>query len=393
MPVAALALFACEPPPVVPGADKRQNTQLSRIEGELVVASAARGDVVVLLFDAARPPPPAGAGRPLTFTVVPRGQVFAGAADGGLGPFTAPYAFSLVAPGRYTVRAFVDANADFIPWYGVTGEVNQGDVGGAAVDAVTRAPREVVIGEDLAPALGVPVSISDAARVPVDRPVFKSLDGAAELALSAGGPPRVVELALNPLSEGLIHQAAPAFLARFVDDDGDGAPDDANGDGAPDLWPRVVVRKLAGDAETTGLLDENDLDKNGVLDEGGLDYEHLNPATGQKVPPDGKPDLVVLAAGLDPTDLAPLLLDAGGKVKAQATPVSRLKLVIRPTALDASAAGAPAPLLALPSGRYAVVLIQQTGQTWRTPNELSPGLAERLGFPAVASQAFTVVVR
>lgn len=393
MPIAALALFACEPPPVVPGADKRQNTQLSRIEGELVVASAARGDVVVLLFDAARPPPPAGTGRPLTFTVVPRAQLFAGAADGGLGPFTAPYVFSLVAPGRYTVRAFVDANADFIPWYGVTGEVNQGDVGGAAVDAVTRAPREVVIGEDLAPALGVPVSISDAARVPVDRPVFKSLDGAAELALSAGGPPRVVELALNPLSEGLIHQAAPAFLARFVDDDGDGAPDDANGDGAPDLWPRVVVRKLAGDAEGVGLLDENDLDKNGVLDEGGEDYEHLNPATGQRVPPDGKPDLVVLAAGLDPTDLAPLLLDAGGKVKPQATPVARLKLVIRPTALDASVAGAPAPLLALPSGRYAVVVIQQTGQTWRTPNELSPGIAERLGFPAVASQAFTVVVR
>jgi hypothetical protein len=32
------------------------------------------------------------------------------------------------------------------------------------------------------------------------------------------------------------------------------------------------------------------------------------------------------------------------------------------------------------------------GFKWRVPNELSPGIAEAIGFPAVASQAFVVVV-
>lgn len=380
---AVAVLAACEPVPVVPGADKRQNAAASRIEGELVVTSTARGNAVVLLFDAARPPPPAGTGRPLAFTVVPREQLFGSAADGDGGPFTAPYAFSLVAPGRYLIRAFIDANADFIPWYGVTGEVNAGDVGGAAVDALTRAPREVVIGEDLAPALSVPVSISDAARVPLDRPTFRALDGPTELQLTAAGGPKVVELVSQPLSDGLVQQPSPAFLARFLDANGDGAPDDANGDGVPELWPRVVVRKLTAVEGVNPLLDENDLDKNGVLDEGGVDYS---------TPADGAPDLVVLAAGFDPTGLAPLLLDSMGRVKAAATPVNQLRLVVRPIALDASNPAAPAPLQGLPSGRYAVVVIQETGQTWRTPNELSPALAEGVGLPAVASQAFTVVV-
>jgi hypothetical protein len=386
-----LVASACEAPPVVPGADKRQNTQLSRIEGELVVTSVARGNVVVLLFDAARPPPPTGTGRPVTFTVVPRERVFGSAADGEGGPFTAPYAFSLVARGRYIVRAFIDANGDFIPWYGVTGEVNAGDVGGAAVDALTRATRVIEIPEDLTPALDVPVSISDTARVPVDRPVFRNLDGAGELVLTAGGGPKVVELSPNPIDDGLIHEGAPAFLARFLDDNMDGMPDDANGDGVPEIWPRVIVRKLS-DTASNPLLDENDVDRNGVLDEGGVDYEHLNPANGSTIPADGASDLVVLAAGFDPTDIAPLLVDSMGRPKPTATPVPKLKLVIRPTALDATVSTAPVPIKGLPSGRYAVVLIQQTGQTWRTPNELSPGIAEGLGFPAVASQAFTIVV-
>lgn len=389
-PLLLALLWGCEPPPVVPGADKRQNGFASRIEGEVVVTSVARGNVVVLLFDAARPPPPAGTGRPVSFTVVPQAGLFGSARPGEGGPFTARYAFSLVPPGRYLLRAFIDANGDFIPWYGVTGEVNLGDVGGAAVDALTRAPREVVIGEDLVPALDVPVSLSDAARVPVDRPVFRSLDGAAALKVSATSGAVSVELAPTPIEDGLIHESSPAFLARFVDDNGDGVPDDANGDGVPDLWPRVVVRKLSDGANP--LLDENDLDKNGVLDEGGADYEHQNPANGQTIAPDGKSDLVVLAAGIDPTDIAAQLVDGTGRPKPAPTPVTKLKLVIRPLALDATNPAAPVPLKTLPAGRYAIVLIQQTGQTWRVPNELSPGIAEGLGFPALASQAYVVQV-
>lgn len=386
-----LALSACEPPPVVPGADKRQNQSASRIEGELVVSSAARGDVALFLFDAARPPPPQGTGRPVSFTVVPQDVVFGAAADGDQGPFTAPFAFSLVAPGRYLVRGFVDANRDFIPWYAVTSEANLGDVGGAAVDAVTRASREVVVDETLTPALDVPVSFSDAARTGVDRPAFSVVGGAASLTVTPGGPPAVLELAVHPLDEGLVHQRQPAFLARLLDDDQDGVPDDRNGDGVPEMWPRVVVRKLA-DGTANPLLDENDLDRNGLLDEGGADYAHLDPSTGQVVPPDGSPDLVVLAAAIDPTDLLPQLLDGTGRPRATPTPVSRLKVVVRALALDASNPADPRPLKVVPPGRYAVVLINPTGQTWRVPNELMPGFAEGVGLPTDATQAFVVQV-
>lgn len=389
--VLAAAALACEPPPVFPGADRRQNAKTSSVQGDLVVTSTSRGDVAVLLYDASRPPPPVGTGRPVAFTVVTQDKLFGAASPQSGGPFTAPYAFSLVPPGKYTVRAFLDANRDFIPWYGVTAEVNAGDVGGAAVDALTRLPRDVEIGLDdrgfPQPALDVAVSVTDALKVPVDRPVFEALGQASSLTVA---PPRVsVDLIAKPLVDGAVVQPRPLFLAQLLDANGDGRPDDSNGDGVPDFWPRVVVRKLAGDS---GLLDENDLDKNGVLDATGQDYEHVNPSTGETIAPDGQPDLVVLQAGFDFTEYLPQLVDGTGRPKATPTPVPKLKLVIAPRALDASNPVQPAVLKAVPPGRYAVTVIQSTGQTWRLPNELSPEIGERAGLPSVASQAFVVLV-
>ncbi len=388
-----LGLAACEPPPVFPGADKRQNSRAGRIEGQVVVSSTARGKVVLFLYDAARPPPPLGTGRPLTFSVVPRDAVFGEAADGDAGPFTAPFAFSLVAPGRYLLRGFVDADDDFIPWYGVTADVTEGDVGGGAVTA-TRALRIIEVGTDEAgwpvPALDVPVTLSDAARVPLDRPAFSvpaapALEGRPEVTLA--GAQVSVELVATPLVEGVVSQASPAFLLRLVDDDGDGLPDDANGDGVPDVWPRVVVRKLAGEHP---LTDENDLDRNGLLDAEGVDYAHVDPGTGATIAADGKPDLVVLAAGFDVSEYAAQLVDAQGRVKQAPTPVPRLTLVLRARALDVSVPAAPGVLQAVPAGTWSITVIQQTGQTWRVPNELAPGLAEPLGLPAFASQGLVV---
>ncbi|MFT3710473.1 MAG: hypothetical protein QM817_22850 [Archangium sp.] len=377
-------LAACEPPPIFAGADKRQNTSSGRIEGNVVVSTAARGKVVLFLYDASRPPPPVGTGRPITFTVVSRDAVFGAAADGDLGPYTAPFAFSLVAPGRYLIRGFVDSNDDFIPWYGVTADTTAGDVGGAAIDPVTRASRVIEVGTDEAgnpiPALDVPVSFLDTAKLPLDRPIFEVVGGLDSVNVT--GPATVIELQATPIDEGVMQQRTPGFLLRFVDDNNDGMPDDANGDGVPDLWPRVVVRKLA--PERGPLIDENDLDKNGIVDAEGTDYEHADGTT------DGKPDVVVLAAGFDPTEYAPQLVDAMGRVKQVPTLVPRLKLVIRPRAFDASNPLAPAPLRTIPVGDYAITVIQQTGQTWRVPNELSPGIADAVGLPVFASQAFFV---
>jgi hypothetical protein len=385
------ALTACEAPTVFPGADKRQNTRAARIEGTVLVSSVARGEVVLFLFDAAQPPPPLGNGRPLTFTVVSRQAIFGDAPDGTVGPFTAPFTFSQVGAGQYLVRGFIDANADFIPWYGVTNEVNAGDVGGAAVDPVTGVSRvvEVTVDEAGQPraVVDVSVSFSDTARVPVDRPAF-----ALPSSVTLGATPTEVQLTVHPLSSELVQQHAPVFLARLVDVDGDGVPDDADGDGVADFWPRVVVRKLS---DADGLLDENDLDENGVLDTepGFADYEHVDPGSGATLVADGAPDLVVLAASFKVEALMPQLLDGAGKVKQTPTAMSTLSMLIKPIALDVSNPKAPQVLQSVPKGRYSVTIVQErSGQTWRVPNELAPEFAVSRGLPAVEAQAFTIEV-
>jgi hypothetical protein len=246
---ALTALCACDAPPVFPTSDPRQNQQASRIEGSVVVQSRSRGNAVIFLFDAARPPPPQGTGRPLSFTVITSQALF-GSALGDVtqgGPFTAPYAFSLVAPGNYLLRGFLDhdecvvsvagcVSPDFIPWYGVTNEPNRADVGGAAVDAVTRLPRVVTVGggtERLLAATDVSVTFTDLATVPADRPAFAVTSG--DGLFSPGMPMKVLELSPAPINDGVVHERQPVFFARYIDDNGDGVPDDANGDGIGDF--------------------------------------------------------------------------------------------------------------------------------------------------------------
>lgn len=402
--VCLAALGACEAPPVRPTQDDLQQESNGRIEGSIVFSGAARGNVVALLYSAERPPPPAGTGRPVAFTLVPEQTLFGSAiaSSSAPGPFVADYVFSQVRPGRYLIRAFLDRDAcsgpagtcrgDFIPWYGVTAEPNGGDVGGAAVNPSNGAPYviELLAGASegvVVPALGVTVSLSEALTTLPDRPAFGVSPSSLRLVPSEG--PKVVELVALPIDTGLIHQRAPAFLAQYIDDDKNGVPDDANGDSVPDFWPKVIVRKLSAQSP---LLDENDLDRDGVLDASGADYNHVNPGTGGVVSADGRPDLVVLAAAIDPADVQAALTGPGGEPKLTPTPLSRLRLIVRPTALDLSDPKAPAPLSSVPSGQYAIILVQVTGQTWRVPNELSPGVADSLGLPAVASQAFVIQV-
>lgn len=373
--VVAVALAGCEPPPVFAGADKRQSTESARIEGTVVVSTAARGNVVLFLFDAARPPPPTGTGRPLAFTVLTEKTVFGAAAPGDTGPFTAPFAFSLVGAGNYLVRGFVDANADFIPWYAITSEVNRGDVGGAAVTP-SLTPRTVTVAldgaGDLVPALDVRVMVGDSLKVPFDRPAFEVQSPSSTLPASG----LRATLVATTLAEPLVVEHSPGFLTQL-------------GDAGVVLWPKVAVRKLA---EGALLHDENDLDKNGVLDleAGFADYEHVNPTTGATIAPDGAPDLVVLKAGFDPTGL-PLVDDAGSPLPSP-VPIAQLPLLIAPVAYDLSDPARPAVLKSVPPGRYAITVIQFTGQTWRMPNELAPALAADRGFREVASQGFVLEV-
>lgn len=396
--LASLLSGGCDAPDVVPTADGRQHTRTARIEGSLVVQSRARGNAIVFIYDAANPPPPAGSGRPLAFTVVTAEELFgASLGDSSTGPFTAPFSLSLVEPGRYLLRGFIDADtcrtlpqpchvSDFNPWYGVTSEPNAGDVGGGAVDPANGATRVLEVTTDAdgwpQPLTGVSVSFADSATVPFDRPAFQTAD--AREFNTATTPLKTLTLTPQVLT-GAVDQRPPGFWVQLIDANKDGIPDDANGDGVPDFWPRVIVRKLADGV--TGYVDENDLNRDGMVDEEGVDYARAN---GGK---DGKPDVTVLAAGLAPDALLAALLDEQGKPRTQPVFVPQLVVAIRALALDARDPAAPAPLAAVPPGRYSVTLLQSTGQTWRLPNELDPALAEAVGLPGVQSQAFVLEVR
>jgi hypothetical protein len=360
MKVAALgftfcALASCGAPPVFAGADALQKTRASRVEGSVIVNTASRGDVLLFLYNAAQPPPPEGSGRPVSFTVLTSEAVFRNAANEDAGPFIAPFSFSLVAPGRYLVRGFVDANADFIPWYSVTAEVNEGDIGGAALDAATHAPRVVEVRTDASgapiPVTDLPVTFSDIAKVSADRPAFEV--SVPSLTLS---DPAKVTLRAMPLTDALVWEPSACFLAHLVDQNGDGAPDDTDGDGVPDFWPRVAVRKMADDS----LLSDQ---------------------------------AVALEAGFDFSGILGKLKDASGNVTAAPSRETELTLVIKPRAFDISDPAHRVALGAPPAGRYSITVIESTGQTWRVPNELAPVLAEPLGLPAVESQAFVIEVR
>lgn len=355
----ALAV-GCEPPPIKPTADPVQSMQNARIEGQVVVQSRARGNAVILLYDAQHPPPPVGSGRPLTFTVIPSDALFGAADSSAGGPFVAPFTFSRVAPGDYLVRGFIDADtcapsgstptchpSDFIPPYTVTGQPDTGDVGGAAVDALTLQPRVVKIAPDaetgaLQAVTGVSVSFSDSSTVPLDPPAFWVDPSASSphFDMSLG-----MRLTLKPLvlQRGVVKLLTPRFVMRLVD---------ATGSGQAEVWPKVLVRKVA---DSSNLLDENDLDDNGILDAQGIDY------TG-----DGVPDRVILGAALDSSVTDPATAAKGAPIQVDSLPIN-----IAPRAYVLGDQGSLVPLPSVPHGRYAVTLVQFTGQSWRVPNDLS----------------------
>ena len=299
-------------------------------------------------------------------------------------------------PGSYLLRGFIDTDTcragkqpchgpDFIPWFNVTAEPNVDDVGGAAVDPITLAPRVVQVGVSESgvplPVLGVSVSFSSTAAVTADRPAFEVL---SDRRFDPSTNVKLLRLRARPISEGVVDLRSPVFLVRYMDEDRDGVPDDANGDRSPELWPRVLLRKLA---DGTALTDENDLDNNGVLDTVGVDYAHAS------APRDGMPDLVVLVAGVVPDAFLPMLTDEQGNPStAKVLPVTELNVAVLAIALDARNPAAPEPLKAVPPGRYSVVVLQSTGQVWRVPNELTPELAEALGLPRLESQSFVLEV-
>jgi hypothetical protein len=429
--LSSLWLLACSNPPVQTSADRQGLPITTTLSGQVVFQGTARGDAFVFLFDANNPPPPVGTGHPLTFQRITADQLFGSSIHDGIsaGPFAASYQIPLVAPGTYLVTATLDGDVcltspgnscrlgDFNPFFDVTDQPDGVDFVGGHVDAQGSLVPVVVPPPDSNNKLAAvgPVQVVIGQAMP-DRPVFNAQVASSQVPKNE---PTLFTLAGEVIELGPVDEQQPVFLVRYRDDNHDGVPDvDANG--IPQLWPRVVVRKIADPDPShpssidpllaAGLRDENDLDNNGQLDATGISYAHLAP-NGTVIPAGTTPDLVVLAAAIaldpipnppptNPAQLAvPLQIYAqlaepdGGPDMNKVLQMTTLPMVILPEALDAADPTQPQPLTAMPPGRYAVIVEQYTGQTWRLPNELQPAVAtSRLDVGGVTDQGFFFTV-
>ncbi len=344
----------------------------SAIHGTVFLDKAPAGDVYLMLYDCGAPPPPAGSGRPLDFVVVPQA-----AFDKSQAPFTFPLVEAGEAGGAsrcYLVTGFLDADHDFNPFYGVTAQVTGGDLAGLPVTVFVPGPVE----EGAAIPLVEDVSLVVATEVPLDRPSFQitpthESTGISPCGAELGGDPALglavgkdtdfalpydllcVDVDSLPLATALVDVEAPLFTLVFAaDDDGDGLPDDLNGDTAPDvLWPQVLFLKL------------DPADENGLTT---VD------------PPVVIPGIVLPQDLNDPTTHNHLLdyLTAGLPADGETVyPVAHLNVMI-PEVVVTDADAIPPVTAALEEvaqavdvgGAYQVLIMNNTGQLWQTPNEL-----------------------
>ncbi|MFO0729078.1 MAG: hypothetical protein U1E65_35185 [Myxococcota bacterium] len=284
--------------------------------------------VVVLAFAAAAPPPPLGTGRPVASAIVPK-ESFTG--------MSAPYQLAGLATGVYTVRAFLDANDNFTPWYDALSQPDRGDVGGGHLAGLSLADVNVdALG---APVTGVTVTIASPLAFTEDRPVF-SLPSGATMHRGSPTPIRLDAVA----STTNVLQAAGTFPVRWADLAGDGTADDLNGDGNPDVLP-IVIAELLDPADASNL-------------------KLATPHT-------------VLFSVVDPSQFAGLGFPAADP--------TQLMAVTNASSLVATFVPLPAPP---PAGRYRVTVINARGQTWTVPSELQ----RATGDPLATSQAGVLTV-
>lgn len=317
-------LVACAPPEL-----REYEPHTGLIRGTIFYPSgAARGNVIVLLFKATDLPPPTGSGSPVNFIVVPSAALFGDAPAGEARDFSAPFTIPTVAAGDYQIRAFLDADQDFNPLSGLTGQPTAGDVGGAYVDSTTREFLTVHVEADKAAEHDVLVVLAQ--PVPLERPSFAitSTAGVIDLNPSLSVPfttPKPFTLAIHPIEREQVRMARErsGFLITWADDNGDGVPDDANGDHLPDLYPKVLLRLRDAPPGTT----------------------------------------IVVPLILSPLKYQDALAARGSTVTA------RLDLLIPPVSVSITADGRQV-LPSIPVGDYETVIIEGSGQTWQVPNDL-----------------------
>ena len=312
------------------------------------------GPAILFRFDCDAPPPPQGAGSPADFVVVPESSFDAGAAE---------FVFPLVPPTScHIIAGFVDRDRDFHYAYSVTAQASAGDL--------SISPRVVEIGAAVAgtewiePVVGVLLRAET--PVPLERPAFEPIAAdsgevvAPSLLIDPAGQPLGDALFLvsaHEVRSDLVDVVAPVFTVVFAaDGDEDGLPDDLNDDTLPDiLWPKVVIRRLEP-SDPNGQEIADPLVHLAAL------VLPLNPLQ----PEDGETNLLAqaLSSGQAFDGVSALLAHRIAVLVPGLAVVSPEPLELVPLSELASSGVAV-------TGRYQLLLMNSTGQTWSLPNELS----------------------
>ncbi|MBJ93111.1 MAG: hypothetical protein CMP23_01410 [Rickettsiales bacterium] len=325
------------------------------------------GPAVLFRFDCEDPPPPVGLGFPVDFVVIPEDSFERG---------SAPFVFPYVPPSScHLISGFVDRDRDFHYASAVTSQASAGDL--------LIGLRQVTVGAPLAgsdwiqPAEGV--VLRGEIAVPLERPAFEPLDllsldpVAPRMELDPAGhalAPALFALGTHQVRSDVVDVVAPLFTVVFEEDaDQDGLPDDLNQDGMPDLrWPRLFVRLLAPGSqepvEPPVILAAVILPVN-PLDEEDIEADLLARVLQQGLPLDGETPLLarritVTVPGLAVSSLQPLELVPLSEVAASGVEVT---------------------------GRYQLMLMNSSGQTWSLPNQLIQYGYENQGLPLLVEMA------
>jgi uncharacterized protein (DUF2141 family) len=304
------------------------------IQGSLVYSGTARGDAIVLLFDASALPPRDRNGTgAAAIARVPEWALFRNAPGTSIGPFSAPFTFTQVPSGRgYQIRAFIDASREFDPFFDYAQQPRAGDPIGAYGEPGPGHPRLLAV-QVAAGQVVSAVNIELTQTMPYDPPSFELVGGPQTLDPNMDRPVRL-QLRITRLAA----RSATFEDARFaleLDRDSQGNRRSSLGDGLDDVFPRVFLRQLSG-----------------------VDGQ------GNPVPtPPGAAAIVPCRVNSLPVLPALVSLPPG------ATPVARdtLEVLVQPWALAASDL---LPLPSIPQGTYQVVVIERRGQAWTLPNQL-----------------------
>ena len=348
--VTALAV-ACGKPGVAPGLDQFTCDgglcdAPGVIEGALVYAGPARGDAILLLFDSAALPPPDGNGTSAAAVArIPEATLFAYAAAGSIGPFSAPFTFTQVPSGRtYQIRAFIDTTHQWDPFFDYAQQPRAGDPAGGHGEIGTDGQAHLTSIAVGAAQRVTGVSVALTQTVPYDPPSFVIAGGAPTIDISIDRPVRMRLQIAN-----LTAQNATFPQAHFAVEK-DPNPPASFGDGLGDVFPRVVLRQIRA--------------------------------------ADGTPVAPADAAIVPCRAIAVPVLPQLAAMQPGAVPIAQdnLDVLVEPFAIAADQA---TRLPKIPAGAYQVVVIEKTGQVWTLPNQL--GDARAAGTPYYAqSQAQAV---